>query len=127
MRRITANSSRCNRAVIIVHYLPYAEIRRIRGKSMSEVFAGGIDLPPAGTLRWSPQRKALVVKAVGLGAISGDEACRRYRLSPEELRGWQRAAELHGIAGLSVTRMQLLRRCPPAGRATRISIPPVLG
>jgi transposase-like protein len=72
-------------------------------------------------LRWSPQRKALVVKAVGLGAISGDEACRRYRLSPEELRGWQRAAELHGIAGLSVTRMQLLRGDPvkraPGNRA----------
>jgi len=69
-----------------------------------------VDLPPIDTPRWSPQRKALVVSAVRCGALSHDEACRRYRLSAEELLGWQRAIDAYGIGGLRVTRLQIYRR-----------------
>jgi hypothetical protein len=42
-----------------------------------------VGLPPGNTVRWSPQRKALVVEAVRSGLIGLDEACRRYQLSAE--------------------------------------------
>jgi hypothetical protein len=49
-----------------------------------------IDLPPPTTVRWVPRRKAQVVAAVLAGALSVPEACRRYALTPEELREWER-------------------------------------
>lgn len=70
------------------------------------------DLPPPDTKRWVVRRKAVVVAAVRDGAISLDEACRRYGLSVEEFRAWQRAIDSHGIAGLRVTRLQLYREAP---------------
>ncbi len=49
-----------------------------------------IDLPPLNTIRWVARRKAEVVSAVHAGALSMLEACRRYRLSPEEFLEWER-------------------------------------
>lgn len=66
-------------------------------------------LPPSNTVRWSPQRKALVVAAVRGGVISLDEACRRYQLSAEEFLAWQAAIETHGIMGLHITRLRYFR------------------
>jgi Protein of unknown function (DUF1153) len=71
-------------------------------------------LPPSDTVRWSPQRKALVVEAVRNGLISLDEACRRYKLSAEEFREWQQALKVHGVGGLSVTRFKYYRQTPRA-------------
>jgi hypothetical protein len=48
------------------------------------------DLPPLNTVRWVASRKAQVVAAVHAGALSITEACRRYRLSPEEFLEWER-------------------------------------
>ena len=62
------------------------------------------DLPPASTTRWVTRRKALVVKAVRIGLISLDEACRRYTLSVEEFLSWQRLLDRHGLKGLRSTR-----------------------
>jgi hypothetical protein len=73
-----------------------------------------IDLPPPDTKRWVARRKAVVVNAVRSGAISLEEACRRYELSVEEFLAWQRAIETHGVAGLRVTRLQIYRDTPPA-------------
>ena len=73
------------------------------------VTASGFDLPPPDTKRWVARRKASVVAAVCSGALSAQEACRRYRLSLEELLAWQRAVERHGIPGLRATRLQLYR------------------
>lgn len=67
------------------------------------------DLPPPDTTRWVVRRKASVVAAVCSGALTVQEACRRYRLSLEEFLAWQRAVERHGIPGLRVTRLQLYR------------------
>jgi hypothetical protein len=71
-------------------------------------------LPAADTKRWVARRKAVIVSAVRSGALSLDEACRRYQLSVEEFHAWQRAIEAHGVAGLRVTRLQIYRDAPPA-------------
>jgi len=67
------------------------------------------DLPSPDTKRWVVRRKAVVVHAVRDGAISLQEACRRYRLSVEEFLAWQRAIERYGIPGLRATRLQIYR------------------
>jgi hypothetical protein len=69
-------------------------------------------LPPADTKRWVPRRKAAVVAAVRSGAISLEEACRLYHLSEEEFRGWDQGFEVHGVAGLRSTRLQIYRDVP---------------
>jgi hypothetical protein len=66
-----------------------------------------LELPPPTTIRWVPRRKAQVVAAVLAGALSVPEACRRYGLSPEELREWER----HYKAGdLTMSRKSAQRR-----------------
>jgi transposase-like protein len=66
-------------------------------------------LPPADTRRWVVRRKSAVVAAVQSGNITLEDACRRYNLSEEEFRGWQRAFEAHGLPGLRATRLQQYR------------------
>ncbi len=67
------------------------------------------NLPPADTRRWVVRRKAAVVAAVQSGKITLEEACRRYNLTEEEFRAWQRAFEAHGLPGLRATRLQQYR------------------
>ena len=76
------------------------------------------NLPPPDTRRWVVRRKAAVVAAVHAGKITLEEACRRYNLSEEEFRAWQRAFEAHGLPGLRATRLQQYRN-PPTGRGRR--------
>jgi transposase-like protein len=76
---------------------------------LTSVVTVALELPPPDTKRWVARRKASVVAAVCSGALSVQEACRRYRLSLEELLAWQRAVERHGIPGLRVTRLQVYR------------------
>ena len=66
-------------------------------------------LPPPETRRWVVRRKAAVVAAVQGGKITLEEACRRYNLSEEEFRAWQRAFEAHGLPGLRATRLRQYR------------------
>jgi transposase-like protein len=73
-------------------------------------------LPPADTRRWVVRRKAAVVAAVQSGKLTLEEACRRYNLSEEEFRGWQRAFEAHGLPGLRATRLQQYRTSPSRPR-----------
>ena len=67
------------------------------------------ELPPADVKRWVARRKATVVAAVQSGEITLEEACRRYQLSEEEFRAWQRAYQAHGLRGLHATRLQRYR------------------
>jgi hypothetical protein len=67
------------------------------------------ELPPANTKRWVVRRKAAVVAAVQAGKITLEEACRRYQLTEEEFRAWQRAYDNHGLPGLRATRLQQYR------------------
>jgi hypothetical protein len=71
-------------------------------------------LPPPTTKRWVVRRKAAVVAAVRSGEITLEEACRWYQLSEEEFLSWQRAFEVHGLAGLRTTRTQQYRIIRPA-------------
>lgn len=68
------------------------------------------DLPPPDTSRWVARRKAQVVDAIQLGRLSIEEACRLYRLTVEELAGWQRAFLRYGINGLKATHARLKPR-----------------
>ncbi|MBL6958851.1 MAG: DUF1153 domain-containing protein [Rhodospirillales bacterium] len=68
------------------------------------------DLPPANTKRWVTRRKAEVVAGVRAGLISLEEACRRYHLSVDEFRSWQKRLDEHGMAGLRSTRIKEYRR-----------------
>jgi len=43
------------------------------------------------------------------GALSLQEACRRYNLSVEEFLAWQRSIDRYGVPGLRVTRLQIYR------------------
>jgi len=76
------------------------------------------DLPPVNTRRWVVRRKAAVVAAVQSGKITFEEACRRYELSEEEFRSWQRTYQSHGVPGLRATRVQQYRP-PPTPRPRR--------
>jgi hypothetical protein len=79
------------------------------------------DLPPPNTQRWVVRRKAAVVVAVRSGRITLEEALRRYNLTEEEYRSWERALEQHGLPGLRSTRLQQYRgpRPPRGPRARR--------
>jgi hypothetical protein len=71
------------------------------------------ELPPPNTRRWVARRKAAVVAGVASGMISLEEACRRYQMSEEEFRTWQRAVETYGVKGLHAAALQqyLARPC----------------
>jgi hypothetical protein len=68
------------------------------------------DLPPSGTERWIPRRKAIVVFAVAGGLISVVEACKRYSLTVEELEQWKHSVQNHGVRGLRVTQLKQYRQ-----------------
>lgn len=61
------------------------------------------DLPPVGTQRWVPRRKAKVVAAVEGGLITREEASRIYSISDEEFECWRAALTRYGMRGLRVT------------------------
>lgn len=88
------------------------------GQGTNDVSDPTPELPPPDTKRWVVRRKAVVVQAVRNGALSLQDACRRYNLSVEEFLAWQRAIERHGIPGLRVTRLQIYRDTeePRAGK-----------
>jgi CheY-like chemotaxis protein len=78
------------------------------------------DLPPPNTSRWVARRKAQVIDAIQLGRLSVDEACRLYRLTVEELAGWQRAFLRYGLNGLKATHARL----KPRARGSRAAEAP---
>jgi transposase-like protein len=76
--------------------------------------------PPENVKRWTARRKAAVLAAVRSGAITVEEACRRYEISGEEFLAWLTAFETRGIAGLHTTSIQQYRRRRPSrGRGRR--------
>jgi hypothetical protein len=89
-------------------------------------YASDEDVPTSGALRWVIRRKAAVVRAVRSGELSEEEACCRYMLSREELLGWQRTLERHGVAGLRTTRINQYRRAFNSRRERLIDCNPQL-
>jgi transposase-like protein len=70
------------------------------------------DLPPPGTTRWVPRRKARVVAAVEGGLITRAEAARLYSISDEEFDSWRAALSSFGMRGLRVTQLRRHRIRP---------------
>ena len=68
------------------------------------------DLPPPGTQRWVVRRKAEVVAGVRGGLISLNEALKRYNLTIDEFRSWQRLLDSHGLDGLRTTQLKKYRQ-----------------
>jgi hypothetical protein len=88
-------------------------LKRVNGPRTVTLPDGGTmsraDLPPRDTNRWVASRKAAVVKAVGSGLITAEEACGRYGLSVEELESWRLALAEHGEKALKATAIQKFR------------------
>lgn len=80
-----------------------------RGPKAEGASAADDGLPPDDTVRWVPSRKAAVLRAIREGRISLEQACRRWRLSVEEIRLWERAVDRVGPHALRVTRVQIYR------------------
>ena len=78
-----------------------------RLRLVSDLTLGLEPLPHDHTTRWGALRKAQVVHAVEIGRLRLDDALRRYRLSVEEFRGWQKALHMRGVSGLRAGRSQI--------------------
>jgi len=63
------------------------------------------ELPDPNTRRWTVRRKAAVVQAVRSGLLTVEQTAERYRLSPEELRAWERGFDRRGLKGLRATQL----------------------
>lgn len=63
-------------------------------------------LPASSTTRWVTKRKAQLITAIRGGLLTVEEACKRYRLTIDELSEWQAAFDRHGSRGLKVTFLQ---------------------
>ena len=61
-------------------------------------------------IRWTPNRKIELVKAVRENVISVEAAIAKYHLTLEEFSRWMTLFELHGANGLRVTRTQNYNR-----------------
>jgi hypothetical protein len=70
----------------------------MRGRSETE-------LPVRNTRRWTIRRKAAVLEALGRGTLTLEQAGKRYALSVEELRAWERDFNRHGLYGLRALRV----------------------
>lgn len=69
-----------------------------------------MDLPPAGTMRWTAWQKAAVIRAVRDGIVTATEVRARYLLSEEELAAWQADFNRSGLAGLQQKSLRQRRR-----------------
>jgi Protein of unknown function (DUF1153) len=69
-----------------------------------------MDLPPAGTMRWTAWQKVAVIRAVRNGIITADEVRSRYLLSGEELATWQADFDRNGLSGLQQKSLRQRRR-----------------
>ena len=70
---------------------------------------GGIDTGADKLMRWTPQRKAVLLLAIDYQLLSVAESLERFALTEEELASWRRALGRHGVPGLRATRLQIYR------------------
>ena len=67
------------------------------------------DLPSSCTTYWVSRRKAEVLAAIDGGMLALEDACKRYRLSAEELAAWRRSIDRAGVPSLRITRTREYR------------------
>jgi hypothetical protein len=80
------------------------------------------DLPQGRRARWVPSQKAVVVIAVQSGFLSLDAACKRYALSEEEFRTWERAYAGAGLRGLRRTQRRVSPQDIPVRHVTQHAV-----
>ena len=80
-----------------------------------------LQLPSPNTRRWTIRRKAAVLEAVRSEALTLEDVSRRYALSLEELRAWERDFQRYGLHGLRATRVQIYRSLGSGSRRDRTS------
>lgn len=73
-----------------------------------------VDLPSPATVRWTPNKKAIVVRAVRGGLISLQEALDRYGMIEREFLIWEQGLKDDGVGGLKVTHYQRRRKAKKA-------------
>ena len=72
-------------------------------------------LPPRRSgLRWVPNRKLAVICAVRGGLITLEDVSKRWGISIEEYRIWEKQVDAHGRDGLRVTRIKEYRHSAAA-------------
>jgi hypothetical protein len=86
-----------------MHHSPLCGYARITGPLNEPLTL--MNLPPRGTLRWTPGRKAQIVAALESGLITSEQACRWYNLVDEELAAWRRANG-RGVLALRTSRVE---------------------
>lgn len=64
------------------------------------------DLPPGKTTRWTPNKKAIVVRAVRNGLIPLQNVLERYQMNEIEFKFWENGLQESGITGLKITKFQ---------------------
>jgi hypothetical protein len=69
-----------------------------------------MDLPPAGTMRWTAWQKVAVIRAIRNGTITVTEVRNRYLLSEEELAAWEADFDRNGLSGLQQKSLRQRRR-----------------
>jgi len=69
-----------------------------------------VDLPSPATVRWTPNKKAIVVRAVRGGLVPLQEALDRYGMREREFLIWEHGLKDDGVVGLKVTHFQRRRR-----------------
>jgi Protein of unknown function (DUF1153) len=69
-----------------------------------------MELPLAGTIRWTARQKVAVICAVRSGILTAAEVRARYLLSEEELAAWQAEFDRNGLAGLQQKSLRQRRR-----------------
>ncbi|MEK7068254.1 MAG: DUF1153 domain-containing protein [Patescibacteria group bacterium] len=72
------------------------------------------DLPPPDTIRWTPNKKAIVIRAGRGGLVGLEEVLERYHMTEREFHLWEDGFNDHGEVGLRVTQYQRRR-----GRITK--------
>ena len=85
---------------------------KIQDERLPRAETAAPELPAPDTERWTPRRKASVVKAVLSGVMGLEEICHRYGLSVEEFSSWNDAMHKHGMRGLYTTKLQKYRYFP---------------
>lgn len=70
------------------------------------------DLPPGDTKRWTPNKKAIVVRAVRNGLLPLEAVLERYHMTEKEFLMWEQGLKSSGVDGLKVTHYQSRRKTP---------------
>lgn len=80
-------------------------VRDLRGDVVTPM-----DLPSPDTAHWTPNKKAIVVRAVRAGLISLEDALKRYHMEQSEFMLWEQGLKDGGADGLKSTHFQRRKR-----------------